>query len=378
MLPVVRFCSAVLWNDKLSPFSFGSMTKMQIAKSSINLGAADVTFLIRPIMKLGYQVVYDNEKPDIVFLDIRPGYQSAYQYYLLTLASRRKFGWSPMLIVPYQENIKSLDLRYLDRTFSSQPPSSKNITLGLLAVRCISFLDKIKRQHLPKSKFCNFIFSDDSRPTAATRRAFCKLLMRYKHIDCPARSLNNTLPARLLSRMKRRILSKDKISLLKDYKFTIAFENQSASGYVTEKIVEPLSVGSIPVYWGCPNIARYFNSDAFINCHEYQNFEQVVERVIEIDNDPELYARYVNAPPTIPGNYYHDLVTKMRLEWQKLIAESLERRQKREGWLYYHTRLAWMVLSNLHYEITRPGEVPGAANFTNVIKDTIREIFRQR
>ena len=88
-------------------------------------------------------------------------------------------------------------------------------------------------------------------------------------------------------------------------------------------------------------------------CHDYQNFEQVVERVIEIDNDPNLYARYIQAPPTVLGNYYHDLVTKMRSEWKALITECLARRQTKRDWSYTHARLGWMVLSNLPTEIAQ-------------------------
>ena len=306
-----------------------------------------MTLLTHPVIQREYQAVYDSERPDIVFLDLGYGFQNTYQYYLLALAARRKFGWSPILIAPYYEDTKLSDLRYLDRTFSSEPPNSKNITLGM-GMPWILFLRRIECQRLPKSEFCNYVYSNDAIPSTAVRRAFCKLLMRYKRIDCPGRSLSN---APTTFTVGERGDGASKIPFMKHYKFSIAFEHGSVPGYVTEKIIQPLEAGSIPIYWGCPNIARYFNSDAFINCHEYQNFEQVVERVIAVDNDPDLYARMLNAPPTIPGNYYHDLVTKMRLEWQKLIAESLERRQKRKGWLYHHTRLGWMMLSNLHHEI---------------------------
>ena len=344
---MIRFC-AVIPYDCFYPFYYGKRSKIRVIRASPNLDAPSNTSLNHPLIQQGYQLVYDNERPDIVFLDLSCHLQSAYQYNHLALAARRKFGWSPLMIAPYYENPKLSALRYLDKTFSSEPPNSKNITLGL-GIPWLFFQDRTQYLNAPKPKFCNFLYSGDYLPYTGVRRAFCKLLMRYKHIDCPSKSLNNTLPVSLISKIAPPV--KDKISFFKDYKFTIAFENEPASGYITEKIVHPLAVGSIPIYWGSSKIANYFNPKAFINCHDYQNFEQVVERVIEIDNDPDLYARYIQAPPTVPGNYYHDLVTKMRSEWKALIAQALERRQQKKSWLYTHARLGWMLLSHLPFEI---------------------------
>ena len=347
-MSVIRVCE-VTTDRAYYPFSLGNVNKIQTIKKSPVWGTPLFTSLSHPLIQQGYQLVYDGENPDIVFLDLNYLLQSTYQYYRLALAARHKFGWAPMLIAPYYENTKFSSLRYLDKTFSSEPPNSKNITLGF-GMPWLFFQDRAEYLNAPKPKFCNFLYTADFLAQSAVRRAFCKLLMRYRHVDCPARSLNNTLPAPLIG--KTRYPVKDKISVLKDYKFTIAFENQSDPGYVTDKIIHPLAVGSIPIYWGSPKIANYLNPEAFINCHDYQNFDQVVERVIEIDNDPDLYARYIQAPPTVPGNYYHDLVTKMRSEWKALIAQALERRQQKKSWLYTHARLGWMILSHLPLEMT--------------------------
>ena len=369
---VIRFCSLRIL-ERLPPLFLKSMEKTQVIEGSNNLYGPSVTFLDHPRIKREYEVVYDGEKPDIVFLDLHASIQSADQYDRLALIARRKFGWSPMLIAPcYEasyEDIKLSALRHLDKTFSSGSPNAKNITLGFGTFRLL-FLDREQYLNVPKPRFCNFLYANDSFPQTRVRRTFCKLLMRYKHVDCPSRSLNNTRLPSALYETRRPV--KDKNAFLKDYKFTIAFENRSVSSYVSEKIIDPLAVGSIPIYWGSPKIANYLNPDAFINCHDYQNFEQVVERVIAVDNDPNLYARMLNAPPTVPGNYYHDLIPKMHLEWKSLIAEALERRQERRGSLYASTRLGWMVLSNLHHDIAQFRRML-TPNFTHMIK----KIFRQ-
>ena len=44
--------------------------------------------------------------------------------------------------------------------------------------------------------------------------------------------------------------------LYSKYKFTLAFENSFAADYVTEKLYEPLTAGSVPVYRGTEDVAE--------------------------------------------------------------------------------------------------------------------------
>ena len=63
------------------------------------------------------------------------------------------------------------------------------------------------------------------------------------------------------------------------------------------KVFLPLSVGSIPIYWGCPTITELFNPQCFVNCHDFENWEAVVDHVMEIENNPELYRNTEKHPP---------------------------------------------------------------------------------
>ena len=73
---------------------------------------------------------------------------------------------------------------------------------------------------------------------------------------------------------------KDKLAFLNKYKFTIAFENSRHSGYTTEKLVEPIPGGRYPdFYWGNRAVDMEFNTRSFVNCHEYDSFESVIEEI---------------------------------------------------------------------------------------------------
>ena len=51
------------------------------------------------------------------------------------------------------------------------------------------------------------------------------------------------------------------------YKFTISMENSFSHGYLTEKLYSSLFAGSMPIYFGATDIARYINVDRIIHCH---------------------------------------------------------------------------------------------------------------
>ena len=56
----------------------------------------------------------------------------------------------------------------------------------------------------------------------------------------------------------------NKIEFLSNYKFSISMENSNGDGYVSEKIVESLIAGTIPIYYGDYMIDEYINPKAYI------------------------------------------------------------------------------------------------------------------
>jgi hypothetical protein len=134
-----------------------------------------------------------------------------------------------------------------------------------------------------KTKFCNFVYSNNKADRE--RREIFERLSQYKRVDSGGRYLNNIgQPV------------EDKLAFQKEYRFSIAFENASAEGYTTEKIVQAFAAATIPIYWGDPTVADQFNPKAFINCHDYGSMDEVVETVKRIDKDEALFADYIRQP----------------------------------------------------------------------------------
>lgn len=188
------------------------------------------------------------------------------------------------------ENVRP-NFEECDYAFSSDyPVSERNFRMPLYYVYLndarVAALSE-RRTTAPEAarvpgKFCNFLYSN---PRARERIRFFDMLSSYRKVDSGGKVRNN---------LGHRV--GDKMEFLKQYKFTIAFENSSWPGYTTEKIIQPFLAGSIPIYWGNPLIYRDFNTDAFINCHDFDSFEDVVERVQEIDSDEKLFRKFVTAP----------------------------------------------------------------------------------
>ena len=58
----------------------------------------------------------------------------------------------------------------------------------------------------------------------------------------------------------------EKADGLAPYRFSIITENVRNHSYFTEKIVDALLCETVPIYWGAPNIDRFFDPRGMIAC----------------------------------------------------------------------------------------------------------------
>lgn len=121
-----------------------------------------------------------------------------------------------------------------------------------------------------KTGFCNFLYSN----CVPYRETFFKALNKYKKVDAPGFSMNN-MPNIDHNRLGDKW--KMKQQFLQQYKFTIAFENDTFLGYQTEKLYDAMQAVSLPVYFGDPNIDAVFNTKSFIHTREYIQPSAVVQ-----------------------------------------------------------------------------------------------------
>jgi len=76
----------------------------------------------------------------------------------------------------------------------------------------------------------------------------------------------------------------DKLATIAEYKFSLCFENIEFPGYVTEKMIDCLVAGVVPIYWGAPDIQDFVPKDCFIDARKFQSLNDLecyLERVSE-------------------------------------------------------------------------------------------------
>ncbi len=77
-----------------------------------------------------------------------------------------------------------------------------------------------------------------------------------------------------------------KRSALSDYRFSVVIESCQITGYFTEKLIDAFLSRTIPIYWGAPDIYRYFDPDGMIICNDADDIAKAVESLT-----PEMYEK---------------------------------------------------------------------------------------
>lgn len=168
-------------------------------------------------------------------------------------------------------------------------------------------------------KFCCMVVSN-IKQTDGFREEFFEKLSAYRQVDSGGRYKNNVGGP-----------VADKFEFQKDYKFSFAFENVAVRGYCTEKILESFSAGTIPIYYGDETVVQDFNPKAFINCHDYNSIDEVIEKIKQLDNDDEAYLQMLNEPVFVggclPEKYSDEAILKFL---SHIVEQPLEKARRRK------------------------------------------------
>ncbi len=68
-----------------------------------------------------------------------------------------------------------------------------------------------------------------------------------------------------------------KDELLKPYMFSVVIENCKVDDYFSEKLLDCLAVGTIPIYWGCSGIDRFFDMDGIITFDTLEQLHDIMK-----------------------------------------------------------------------------------------------------
>jgi Glycosyltransferase family 10 (fucosyltransferase) C-term/Fucosyltransferase, N-terminal len=129
------------------------------------------------------------------------------------------------------------------------------------------------------------VYLASSHVDRSGRTEYVRELMRHIPVDSYGRELNN----RSLANDQG---PKTKLETIARYHFTLAFENSISVDYVTEKLYEPLRVGSVPVYLGAPNVAEHVPAaDCYIDVRDFAGPAELARHLTDLVADEQRYAQ---------------------------------------------------------------------------------------
>jgi len=79
------------------------------------------------------------------------------------------------------------------------------------------------------------------------------------------------------------------------YRHSVVIENSRDPGYFTEKLVDCLLCGTVPIYWGDPEIGRVFDASGIITCGSEHEVREAMRSADVDDFDRRRTARERNA-----------------------------------------------------------------------------------
>lgn len=177
----------------------------------------------------------------------------------------------------------------------------------------------------PKEKFCFFAYSncDENFRGVKDRRIFYELLQEKSggRVDNLGTCLNPNPP-----------INQDKNlnHFLTNYKFSIAFENERLEGFITEKLISPMLAGTIPIYFGPPDVGEHFNTKSFINVNDFDSFKECIDWILKVDEDDELYQQILREPWlhnnklndnfsfNMGGRFWEEIQQKVPIKYQEI------------------------------------------------------------
>lgn len=88
-----------------------------------------------------------------------------------------------------------------------------------------------------------------------------------------------------------------KLTALKDYRYTIVVENCKLDNYFSEKLIDALTVGTIPIYYGSAAITQTFNKNGILQIDNIADYERVVSTIHAVGAE-QTYASALQAVQT--------------------------------------------------------------------------------
>jgi hypothetical protein len=83
--------------------------------------------------------------------------------------------------------------------------------------------------------------------------------------------------------------------IMQDFRYSLLMEDANIFGLITERIIDGFMSGTVPIYYGTPEIFDIFNAKAFIY-FDINNPKQALDRIQYLEEHPDAYQQLLNEP----------------------------------------------------------------------------------
>jgi glycosyltransferase involved in cell wall biosynthesis len=160
------------------------------------------------------------------------------------------------------------------------------------------YIELLSRQSMNEHKQNKICMSFFDPVSESIHEQYLTELKKYLEIDSYGNLHNDQeLPEQVRNRIilsqTHKLSEDDKMSYYRKYQFVIAFENAIEPDFVTDKFFYPLLAGSVPIYFGAPNIEDFAPGDnCFIDVRQFDNPQSLAQFIHTCCEDEQLYAKF--------------------------------------------------------------------------------------
>jgi hypothetical protein len=164
-----------------------------------------------------------------------------------------------------------------------------NIPLFIPYIYSNNFVNTLETKQeittIPKNDVCVII----SNPRGKERTEFLNELEKHFNV-CYAGGYKNNIGGALTPEYN----TNEYHTFVNQFKFIISMENSREDTYITEKLINGLLSGIVPVYWGSNKVNDYINNDRFINMKDINNVNEIIEKMKILKEHPDEWLKMVN------------------------------------------------------------------------------------
>tara|TARA_R110000824_G_scaffold104379_3_gene247824 strand:- start:3901 stop:4743 length:843 start_codon:yes stop_codon:yes gene_type:complete len=147
----------------------------------------------------------------------------------------------------------------------------------------------------PKFRFCPFgssRFSNKEDRTIRSKDKNLSIIGNVRYCNYPGHILRDAIINKWGSEfdsIKNRGTFEDKKKYLNDFRYSVVVENSKQNHYFSEKLIDCLLVGTVPIYWGCDTLFDFgFDKRGIITFENEDDLEEILSSIGELDYEKRM------------------------------------------------------------------------------------------